>query len=102
MSEYQDWNNKIIEEFRANQGRVGGQFEGAPMVLLHHRGRKPGQEYLTPLMYLPADTDPEVIYIFASKAGAPTNPDWYHNLEAVGSTEIERGTDRYTVTVEEI
>lgn len=102
MSEYQDWNSKIVEEFRANEGRVGGQFEGAPMVVLHHRGRKSGQEHLAPLMYLADESDPDVVYIFASKAGAPTNPDWYHNLKAAGRAEIERGTERYQVAIEEL
>ena len=74
MSEPLDWNAKTIAEFRANQGRVGGNFEGAPMVLVHHRGRKSGREYVTPMMYLPHETEPDSIYVFATKAGAPTNP----------------------------
>src|SRR6266699_3627937 len=82
MSEPLDWNAKTIAEFRANEGRVGGVFEGAPLVLLHHRGRKSGREYVTPVMYLPHDSEPDVIYVFATKAGAPTDPDWYHNLTA--------------------
>ncbi|HEY6492946.1 MAG TPA: nitroreductase/quinone reductase family protein, partial [Trebonia sp.] len=65
-----NWNQQIIAEFRANEGRVGGPFDGAPMVLLHHVGRKSGQEYVTPLVYLPGD-DAGSIYIFASKGGAP-------------------------------
>jgi len=73
-----DWNAKTIAEFRANEGRVGGYFEGAPLVLVHHRGR--GREYVNPTMYLPHDTEPDIIYVFATKGGAPTNPDWYHNL----------------------
>ena len=80
MSDALDWNAATIAEFRANEGRVGGNFAGAPMVLVHHRGRKSGREYVTPTMYLPHDTEPDVIYIFATKAGAPTNPDWYHNF----------------------
>jgi hypothetical protein len=71
MSDTLDWNAKTIAEFRANQGRVGGVFEGAPLVLVHHRGRKSGLEHVTPMMYLPSDTEPEVIYVFATKAGAP-------------------------------
>jgi F420H(2)-dependent quinone reductase len=74
MSDTLDWNAKTIAEFRANQGRVGGVFEGAPLVLVHHRGRKSGREHVTPMMYLPSDTEPEVSYVFATKAGAPTNP----------------------------
>jgi deazaflavin-dependent oxidoreductase (nitroreductase family) len=97
-----DWNDKIIAEFRANQGRVGGHFEGAPIVLVHHRGRKSGREYINPMMYLPHDIDDDIIYVFASKAGAPSNPDWYHNLIAAGEATIERGTDTYRVTVNEL
>ena len=95
-------NENVISEFRANGGKVGGYFEGAPMVLLHHRGRKSGTEYVTPLMYLPDETDPETIYIFASKAGAPTNPAWYHNISDSGTAHIERGVDDYDVSVSEV
>ena len=102
MSSYNDWNAGIIAEFRANQGRVGGQFAGAPMVLVHHRGRKTGRELVTPMMYLPDEHDPDTIYVFATKAGAPTNPAWYYNLTTAGTGEIERGTDTYPVTVEEL
>ena len=80
-----DWNATTIGEFRANEGRVGGPFEGAPMVLLHHRGRKSGREYVTPTMYLPHDTEPDIIYVFATKGGAPTNPDWYRNVTAAAT-----------------
>ncbi|MGN6609075.1 MAG: nitroreductase/quinone reductase family protein [Jatrophihabitans sp.] len=102
MTSTNDWNAQIIAEFRANEGKVGGQFEGAPMVLVHSRGRRSGREFVTPLVCLPDDTDAGRVYIFASKAGAPTNPDWYHNLVAAGSTEIERGTERFPVTVTEL
>src|ERR1700733_5694702 len=87
-----DWNASTIAEFRANEGRVGGNFEGAPLVLLHHRGHKSGREYVNPLMYLPHDTDPDIIYIFATRGGAPTNPDWYRNLAATDGTTDEVGT----------
>jgi deazaflavin-dependent oxidoreductase (nitroreductase family) len=97
-----DWNQQIIDEFRANQGRVGGPFEGAPMVLLHHTGRRSGTERVTPLVYLPDDSDPATIYVFASKAGAPNHPDWYHNLVAAGTTTVEVGTETYPVTVTEV
>ncbi|MEV4314935.1 nitroreductase family deazaflavin-dependent oxidoreductase [Actinocrispum sp. NPDC049592] len=97
-----DWNDQTIAEFRANEGRVGGAFEGAPLVLVHHRGRTSGREYVAPMMYLPHDTDPDVIYVFASKAGAPTDPDWYHNLVAAGNGSVERGTETYDVTVREV
>ena len=102
MSDPLDWNAKTIGEFRATEGRVGGNFEGAPMVLLHHRGRKSGREYVTPTMYLPHDTRPDIIYVFATKAGAPANPDWYRNLTAAGDGSIERGTGTYQVTVREL
>ena len=102
MRQALDWNAQTIAEFRANGGRVGGIFEGAPMVLVHHRGRKTGREYVTPTMYLRHDTDPDIIYVFATKAGAPTNPDWYHNLTAAGDGSVERGTETYMVTVREV
>ena len=97
-----DWNTGIIEEFRANQGRVGGNFEGAPMVLVQHRGRKSGCKNVNPLMYLPDETDANVIYVFATKGGLPSNPDWYYNLTTVGEGSIERGTESYAVTVREL
>ena len=97
-----DWNTHIIEEFRANEGRVGGNFEGAPMVLVHHRGRRTGRELVNPMMYLRDEDDPEVIYVFATKGGAPTNPDWYANLTAAGEAEIEVGTEQYPVAVEDL
>jgi deazaflavin-dependent oxidoreductase (nitroreductase family) len=102
VTETSNWNAKVIAEFRANQGRVGGGFEDAPITLVHHRGRKSGRDYVTPTMYLAADDDPETIYVFASKAGAPTHPDWYYNLTAAGETRVEVGTDSYTVTVNEL
>ena len=100
MSSPDDWNTSVIEEFRSNEERVGGAFEGAPMTLVHHRGRKSGREMVTPMMYLPDDD--ATVYVFASKGGAPTNPAWYYNLSTAGRTEIEIGTDTYEVAVEEI
>lgn len=97
-----DFNAKVIEEFRANEGRVGGPFEGAPMVLVHHRGRKSGTAYVTPMVYLPDDADPAAIYVIASKAGAPTHPAWYFNLVDAGEATVEVGTETYDVTVEEM
>src|SRR5690349_22915421 len=102
MSSPLDWNAQTIAECRANEGRVGGNFEGAPLVLVHHRGRKSGREYVTPMMYLPHDSEPDIIYVFATKAGAPTNPDWYYNLAATGEGGAERGTETYKVTVREL
>jgi deazaflavin-dependent oxidoreductase (nitroreductase family) len=102
MSETLDWNANTIAEFRANEGRVGGIFEGAPIVLVHHRGRKSGREHVTPMMYLPQDTESDTIYVFATNGGAPTHPDWYYNLTAVGNGSVERGTETYEVTVREL
>jgi deazaflavin-dependent oxidoreductase (nitroreductase family) len=106
MTEPEDWNAKVIKEFRANEGRVGGPFEGAPMVLVHHVGRRSGIERVAPMMYLAADSvpggDPATVYVFASKAGAPTDPDWYRNLVAAGEGSVEIGTDAYPVTVTEL
>ena|SRR5437899_3323358 len=90
MSERDEWNRKIIEEFHANAGKVGGMFEGVPILLLHHRGAKTGTERINPLAYR---RDGDNYVIFASKGRAPDNPDWYHNLRANPDTEIEVGTD---------
>jgi deazaflavin-dependent oxidoreductase (nitroreductase family) len=95
-----DWNDKIIEEFRANEGRVGGPFEGAPMILIHHIGAKSGTERVTPLVYFPQDDGKLVI--IASKAGAPTNPDWYHNVKANPAFDVEVGTETFPVAAEEV
>jgi deazaflavin-dependent oxidoreductase (nitroreductase family) len=83
-----DWNNKIIEEFRANEGKVGGPFEGAPVLLLHTVGARTGQERVNPMMYQQADGG---YAVFASKGGAPSNPDWYHNLLAHPKVTAEIG-----------
>ena len=85
-----DWNQKIIEEFRANGGKVGGQFEGAPLLLLHTTGAKTGTERVSPVMY---QQDGDRLVVFASKAGAPTNPDWYHNVRANPDVTVEVGTE---------
>jgi deazaflavin-dependent oxidoreductase (nitroreductase family) len=87
-----DWNAQTIEQFRANQGKLGGQFEGAPMLLLTTTGAKTGQKRVNPMMY---QAEGDAIYVFASKAGAPTNPDWYHNLVANPGVTVERGTETY-------
>jgi deazaflavin-dependent oxidoreductase (nitroreductase family) len=92
VSEVDDWNRKIIEEFRANEGRVGGQFEGAPVLLLHTMGARSGLERVNPMMYLDLDGDR---YVFASKAGADTHPDWFHNLSAHPEVTVEVGTETY-------
>src|SRR5258707_9971845 len=80
MPEPNDWNAKVIAEFRANEGKVGPPFEGAPMVLVHHRGRRSGRAYVNPMMYMPDDGDEDTIYVFATAGAAPSNPDWDHNL----------------------
>lgn len=102
MAEADDWNAKVIAEFRANKGQVGGNFAGAPMVLVHHKGRRSGRQSVSPMMYLADAKDPATIYVFASKAGAPTNPDWYYNLTSAGETEVEVGTEEYSVSVAEL
>ena len=93
--ERQDWNRKIIDEFRANQGKVGGPFEGATLLLLHHKGAKTGTERVNPVAY--QDLGDGRVAVFASKGGAPDNPDWYHNLKANPDATIEIGTDKFPV-----
>ena len=95
MAEPNDWNSKIIAEFHANGGKVGGPFEGAPLLLLTTTGAKSGQRRTTPLVYMP---DGDRMIIFASKAGAPTNPDWYHNLVAHPQVTVEVGTETFNAT----
>jgi len=95
MTDTNDWNQQIIAEFRANGGKCGGMFEGAPMLILHTTGAKSGLERLNPLMYHQVG---DAWAIFASKAGAPTNPDWFHNLVATPGASIEVGTDAVSVS----
>lgn len=90
MSDMDDFNRAIIEEFRAKEGRVGGPFEGAPVLLLTTTGAKSGERRTTPVMYLP---DGERMVIFASKGGAPSNPAWYHNLLATPTATVEVGAE---------
>lgn len=85
-----DFNAKVIDEFHATGGRVGGMFEGMPLLLLHHTGAKTGASRVNPLAY---QADDGRYVVFASKAGAPTHPDWYHNLKAHPDVTIEVGTD---------
>jgi deazaflavin-dependent oxidoreductase (nitroreductase family) len=94
-----DFNQQIIEEFRANGGKVGGRFEGAPMVLLATTGARSGNTYTTPLVAFPDGDD---LYIVASKGGAPTHPAWYHNLKANPDVSIEIGTETRDVTAVEL
>jgi len=93
-----DFNAQIIEEFHANEGRVGGMFEGMPLLLLHHTGAKSGKSRINPLAY---QSDNGRYVVFASKGGAPTNPDWYHNLKAQPSVTIEIGADTIDVVASE-
>lgn len=89
-----DFNRQIIEEFRSNEGRVGGQFEGAPLLLLTTTGAKTGNSHTAPVMYL---QEGDKMMVFASKAGAPSNPAWYHNLVAHPDATVEVGTEKYKV-----
>ena len=89
-----DWNTAIIDEFRANAGKVGGNFEGAPMLILHTTGAKTGKERVNPLVYQAVGDD---VALFASKGGAPDNPDWFHNLRAHPDVTIEIGTETVPV-----
>jgi deazaflavin-dependent oxidoreductase (nitroreductase family) len=93
-----DFNAKVIDEFRANAGRVGGNFDGMPILLLHHTGAKSGAERVNPLAY---QADDGRYVIFASKAGAPEHPGWYHNLKANPETTIEVGAETLPVLAEE-
>ena len=90
MAEVSEFNRKIIDEFRSNGGRVSGRFDGAPMLLLHTTGAKTGAERVNPMMYLDLDGRR---FVFASKAGAPANPDWYRNLVANPSVSVEVGSE---------
>ncbi len=87
-----DFNAQVVEEFRANGGKVGGPFEGMPMALLHTTGAKSGQPRLNPLAYR---QDGDNVVVFASKGGAPTHPDWYRNLVANPDVEVEVGSERF-------
>jgi deazaflavin-dependent oxidoreductase (nitroreductase family) len=90
-----EWNKAIIREFRDNAGKVGGPFEGAPLLILHTTGAKSGKERVNPLMYLP---DGDRSFVFASKGGAPTHPDWYYNVVANPTVTVEIGTETFDAT----
>jgi deazaflavin-dependent oxidoreductase (nitroreductase family) len=96
MTDTSNFNQTIIDEFRANAGQVGGGFAGAPVVIITTKGAKSGQPRVNPLVGLPDDDG--TIYIFASKGGAPSNPDWYYNLLAHPDVQVEFGADTYTAT----
>ena len=92
MSNRNEYNRRNIEEFRRSAGRVGGNFEGRPLILLTTTGAKSGRAHTTPVMYR---RDGDRIAIFASKGGAPTSPDWYHNLVANPTVTVELGTETF-------
>jgi deazaflavin-dependent oxidoreductase (nitroreductase family) len=94
-----DWNIPVINEFRANEGRVGGNFEGAPLLLLTTTGRRTGNRHTTPVMYLP---DGDRLVIFASKGGSDTDPDWYTNLVANPRVTLEVGSETYEADAEPV
>ncbi|WP_067483337.1 nitroreductase/quinone reductase family protein [Actinomadura hibisca] len=91
------FNEKVIAEFRANQGRVGGQFDGSTLLLLTTTGARTGLERTTPLVYLP---DGDRLVVFASNGGAPTSPAWFHNLVKTPHATVEVGPDKYEARVD--
>jgi deazaflavin-dependent oxidoreductase (nitroreductase family) len=95
MPEMNDWNRQTIEEFRTNDGKVGGYWEGKPLLLLTTTGAKSGQSHTTPTMYM---RDGDRLLVFASKGGAPTNPAWYHNLIAHPKVTVEVGDEKFEST----
>jgi deazaflavin-dependent oxidoreductase (nitroreductase family) len=94
LSEFKEWNRKIIDEFRANGGKVAGMFDGKTLLLLHTKGAKSQQERINPLAYV---RDGERFVVIASKGGAPTNPDWYYNVLATPEVTVEVGTETFRV-----
>jgi deazaflavin-dependent oxidoreductase (nitroreductase family) len=102
-----DWNANVIEEFRANDGKVGGWFADKSMLILHTTGARSGLERLTPLVYREEDErvfieEDERVFIFASKGGSPSHPDWYHNLKANPTVRVEIGAGTSSATAVEI
>jgi deazaflavin-dependent oxidoreductase (nitroreductase family) len=94
MNTQNDRNKLVIDEFRANQGKVGGRFTGRTLLLLHTIGTKSGQERVNPLAYI---RDGDRLVVIASKGGAPTNPDWYYNLVAHPLVTVELGSKKFQV-----
>jgi deazaflavin-dependent oxidoreductase (nitroreductase family) len=92
MSNANNWNAAIIEEFRANSGKVGGAFEGKTLLILHTTGAKSGEERVNPVAYI---MDGDRLVIIASKAGAPTNPNWFHNILANPKVKVEVGAEQF-------
>jgi deazaflavin-dependent oxidoreductase (nitroreductase family) len=97
MTDMNDFNKQIIEEFRANGGKGSGMFESVPLLLLTTRGSKTGQPRVAPLIYV---TDGDRLVIMASKGGAPTHPDWYHNIVANPEVTVEVGTETFPAHAE--
>jgi deazaflavin-dependent oxidoreductase (nitroreductase family) len=95
MSEREEWNRKVIEEFRANGGNVGGMFENVPLLLLHHTGAKSGANRISPLAYR---RDGDSLVIFGSNGGRPNHPAWFHNLQAHDRVTVEVGADTLAAT----
>jgi deazaflavin-dependent oxidoreductase (nitroreductase family) len=95
VSEREAWNKKVIDEFRANAGKVGGMFENIPLLLLHHQGAKSGVERISPLAYR---TDGDELVVFASNGGRTFHPAWYHNIVAHPEVTFEVGADGATAT----
>ena len=95
-----DYNTKIVEEFRANQGRVGGPWAGTTLILIHHIGARSGIERVCPLACSPQEDGR--LAIVASNGGSPTHPDWYHNLKANPRITVEVGSQTFTVLAEEL
>src|SRR3954453_11725132 len=91
-TDYNAFNRQLIEEFRANGGKVGGMFAGAPLLLLTTTGAKSGQARVAPLAYT---TDNDRLVVIASKGGAPTHPDWFHNVRANPEVTVEVGTETF-------
>jgi deazaflavin-dependent oxidoreductase (nitroreductase family) len=94
-----EFNKKVIDEFHANGGKVGGQFAGAPMIIITHKGAKSGTTYTSPLVY---SKDGDRFVIIASKAGAPKNPSWYHNLVAHPEVTVEIGAEKFKAKAAEV
>jgi deazaflavin-dependent oxidoreductase (nitroreductase family) len=92
MNNPNNWNQAIIDEFRANSGKVGGVFDGKTLLLLHTVGARSGQERVNPVAYV---VDGDHLVIIASKGGAPTNPDWYYNILAHSLVTVEVGTEQF-------
>ena len=98
-NEFDEWNKQVVEEFRGNGGKLGGQFAGAPILLLYTKGRRSGKEFLNPLAYY---ADGDRFLVFGSKGGADTHPDWYLNLVSAPTAHIEVHTESFDVQVTEL